>query len=224
MGTLDRTGPQVDHRQLKELAVPGENFAALPGLEDQVVRFIVALALLNGADSVAQVDVHRRAQRHSRDQPSAADAIQHRVFFGHPDGRIGGRQRRAHLHDGRIHPIGRARQHRAHHVGRGHETVGVLMVLVDANPVHPAFGGVDQFVQGPVVVLTHLLRIGQLPERRIDPNRVVTLFEVRGQLAVRHQMEHGNLHADLLRGWGQRLVDTRRQAWVTLPTRHSDMN
>src|SRR5437773_8330216 len=79
---LDRPRPDVDERQLKVLPVPRKDLAGSPGLDDKVMRLTVSLALLDGRDPVADVDVHRSAQRHPRDDPAAADRIEHRIFLG----------------------------------------------------------------------------------------------------------------------------------------------
>ena len=92
------------------------------------------------------------------DQPPAADAIEHGVLLGDADRRIAWSAGVAPICTiAVVHPVGRARQHRAHHVGIGHEAVGVLMMFVDADAVDAAFGGVNQLIEGPVVVLADFL-------------------------------------------------------------------
>ncbi len=153
VGLLDRPGPEVHHAELLVLAVPGEHLRFGPRLDDQVVGLVVALPLLDGRDPVDHVGVHRAAERHAGDQPAAADAVDHGVLLGHPDRRVRRRQRRAHLDDADVEAVGRLRQDRAHQVRSGHEAVGVLVVLVDADAVQAGVGGVDQLVERPVVVL-----------------------------------------------------------------------
>ena len=191
---LNRPRPQVHHRQLRVLPVVGERLARLPRLQDQVVRLVVALALLDRRDAVAHVGVHRRAQRHPRHQPPARDAVQHRVLLRDPDRRVRRRERRAHLHQRHVLAAGRARQRPAHHVRAGHEAVGVLVVLVYADTVEAEVGCVHQLVERPVVVVADPLRCCQLVERRVDPDRVIALLEVVRQLPVGHQVEHRDFH------------------------------
>ena len=178
MRLLNRPRPQIDHRQLEVAAVPREDLARLPRLHDQVVRLVIAFAMLDRRDPVAKIRIHRRAERHPRHQPSAADTVEHRVFFGDANRRNRRRQRRAHLHDGAVEAIGGAGQRRSHQVGAGHEAVGILMVFVDANAVEAGLGGMHQFIESPVVVLAHLRRIGQFQERRINPYGLVALLEI----------------------------------------------
>src|SRR5581483_6396107 len=49
MRLLDRPGPDVHHRQLKIFSIPREDFLRRPSLEDQIVRFAEALALLESS-------------------------------------------------------------------------------------------------------------------------------------------------------------------------------
>src|SRR5205085_7814446 len=59
-------------------------------------------------------------------------------------------------------------------------------------------------IERPVVVLARTFGSRQLPERRIDPDGVVALLEIRGQVAVRHQVEHRDFHSGLLDRYGFR--------------------
>src|SRR5262249_58460793 len=52
MRLLDRPWPEGEHRQLIVPAVPGEDLLCLPGLQPQLQRFAVALALLHWDDRV----------------------------------------------------------------------------------------------------------------------------------------------------------------------------
>src|SRR5208283_3203435 len=61
MRLLNWTRPDVDHRQFEVLSVPCENLRRLPRFQNEVVRLVVTLALLDRRDSVAQVHVLRRA-------------------------------------------------------------------------------------------------------------------------------------------------------------------
>ena len=140
MRLLNRPRPYIHHRQFEVLAVPRENLGRLPRLHNEVVRLVVALALLDRRDSVAQVHVLRRPQRHPGHQAAAADAIDHRVLFGDSYRRIRRRKRRPHLHDGDVGAVSCARENRPHQVGIRHEAVCVLMMLVDADAVDSLVG------------------------------------------------------------------------------------
>ena len=94
MRLLNRPRPDIDHRQFEVLAVPRENLRRRPRLDNQVVRLVVALALLDRRNSVAQVHVLRGPERHAGNHPPAADTIDHRILFGDSNRRIRSRQRR----------------------------------------------------------------------------------------------------------------------------------
>ena len=194
MRLLDRPRPQVHHRQLIVLAVPGKDFLGAPGFLHQLQRLAVTLALLDRHDAVGDRRVGRQSGRKARDQTAAADAVDHGVFFGDPRRRAGRGQGRAELHDRHVHAVGGARQHRAHQARIGHETVDVLVVLVGAHPVHARARRVDELVERPVVILAHLLRIGDVEPDRIDVSGLVMLVEIRRQIAIRHQVEHADFH------------------------------
>src|SRR5689334_12450943 len=67
------------------------------------------------------------------------------------------------------------------------------MVLVDADRVEAALGGVFEFVHEVVV---HVMRPPRVEQRGmdIDPYRRVLLAEIVGQFGVRHQVEPHQLH------------------------------
>src|SRR5262249_15909392 len=67
-------------------------------------------------------------------------------------------------------------------------------MLVYADAIDAAVRSVNKFIEGPIVVLANLGRIGELPIGRVDPHRVVAFLEVRRQIAIRHQVEHRYFH------------------------------
>src|SRR5260370_33371954 len=71
------------------------------------------------------------------------------------------------------------------------------MMLVDADRVETAFGGVFEFVHEIVV---HVMRPPRIEQRRmdVDPDRWMLLAKIVGQLGVRHQVEPHQLHEMLL--------------------------
>ena len=93
MRALDRARPDVDVALLVEAAVEGEGVLLGPGLDDQVVRLVIALAQHRRVLAIGVAGVHRRADREAGDQPAARDAVDHREFFGHARRRIVERQR-----------------------------------------------------------------------------------------------------------------------------------
>jgi hypothetical protein len=60
--------------------------------------------------------------------------------------------------------------------------------------VHADLGGEQQFVERRVVVLADLLRIGDVEPQGIDERRLVVPVEILRQIAIRHEVEHADLH------------------------------
>src|SRR5262245_65102314 len=81
MRLLDWSRPKVHHAELIMPAVPGENVPRGPGLDHQGQRFTETLALLDRNDGVRDRGVGGQPRGKSCNQPSAADAVEHRVFF-----------------------------------------------------------------------------------------------------------------------------------------------
>ncbi len=191
MGLLQRPGPDIDVAQLGVLAVEAEHLRPRPGLHDEVVRLVVLLAQRGRRLPVAEVGVHTGAHREAGHQPPAAEAVQHGELLRHADGRVVEGDGVAQHHQRR--PRGAPRQGGGHQVGRGHEAVGVLVVLVDAQAVKAHLLGELQFVQVFVVQFVAADGVEQL-RGRVHPHRAVALGEVRRQEAVRHQVEPVEVH------------------------------
>src|SRR4029077_14692007 len=63
MRLLDRPRPQVHHRQLVVLAVPGKDLLGAPGFLHQRQRLAVTLALLDWYDAVGDRRIGRQTAR-----------------------------------------------------------------------------------------------------------------------------------------------------------------
>ncbi len=121
----------------------------------------------------------------------ARDAVEHGELFGHADRRIVERDGVAQHDESRV--LRAARQAGGDDVGRRHDAVAVLVVLVDADAVEAERGGVFQQVHVGVVDLVALHRIEQALVD-IDPDRAVLLAEVVRQIGPGHQVEPGEFH------------------------------
>ena len=193
---LHRPRPDVDVAKLGVLAVEREHVGLAPGAQDQLHALAILLAQRRRRLPVAVRRVHRRADRKARDQPPAGHHVQHRHFLGDAGRRVVERDRIAHQHE--LDAGGPARQRRRHQVGRRHQAVGVLMVLVDADAVEADARRIFELVQVFVV--------GAVPDRRIeqlgghiDPDRAMLFPEVVGQLGIGHQVEEVEFHRALMR-------------------------
>ena len=188
---LDRLGPAVDVAQLVVLAVERERLVLGPRPHDQLVGLGVLVAGQRRDLAVTEVGVHRRADGEPGDQPSAADAVEHRELFGHPDRRVVQRDRVADHTDRSA--AGPAGQTGGDDVRARHDPVAVLVVLVDADAVEPELVGVLELVH---VLVVHGVGPGRVEQLAVDvdPDRPVLLPEVVRQIRPRHQVEPGELH------------------------------
>ena len=175
-------------------AVPGENVPRGPGLDHQGQRFAETLALLDRDDAVRDGRIGGQPGGKSCNQPSAADAVEHRVFFSDARRRRRRRQRRAELDDCDILAVGLPREHRAHDAWICHEAIDVLVMLVGAEPMQTGLGGVEHLVQRRIVILADLVGIGHVEPHGIDIGRVVSPLEIGWQIPVWHQVEHADFH------------------------------
>ena len=190
---LDRLRPAVDVAQLVVLAVEGERLVRRPRPHDQVVGLVVLVAGQGRDLAVAEVGVHRRADREPGDESTAADAVEHGELLGDADRRVVQRDRVADDADRRV---ARATgQPGGDEVRAGHDAVAVLVVLVDADAVEADLVGVLELVH---VLVVHGVRPCRVEQRAgdVDPHRAVGLPEVGGQVRPRHEVEPGELHGD----------------------------
>ena len=201
MRILHRPRPQIHFRELIVFAIPSKEFLRGPRLQHQIDGLAPALALVHGRDTVADIGVATEPERHARNQAAAADAIEHRIFLGDADGRRGGGERGAELHQRDVIQALVARhlgQDGAEQIWIAHEPIGVLMVLVGADAIEAEPSRQHQFVDRPVIEIANLVGIAIFPPRRIHPCRIEPLREIVRQIAIRHEMETGDLHGSFL--------------------------
>ena len=175
MRRLHRTRPDVDVALLVEAAVEGEGVAVGPRTQDQIVRLVVAVTQQRRVLTVGEAGVHRRTDREAGDEPSAGDAVDHGELFGDARRRVVEGERVAHDADRGVG--GAARERRGDQVGRRHQAVAVGVMLVHANRVETAVGGVFQFVHEIVV---HVVRAARVEQGGVDvhPDRGVLVAEM----------------------------------------------
>ena len=123
MRLLHGAWPDVHIAQLRMLAIEGEWLRSRPGLDDQVMRFVVFVAQCGRDLAIGEVGIHRRPHRKTGHQSPAAHDIQHGELLRHPNGRI--IERQAVAQDDQRRARGPARQRGGDQVGRWHEAVGV---------------------------------------------------------------------------------------------------
>src|SRR5712691_1694292 len=151
----------------------------------------MALAGMSGINA-HRVVLGANAAHEAADDAPAADHVQHGHLFGHADGMVP--QRQSIAQDGDLHALGALHQHGGDDVGRGHVAVGVLVMLVDADAVKPAFLSQHQLVNVAAVQLVALLRVIEAV-RQGYPGGWVVISKIRLQVRPGHQMEGVELHA-----------------------------
>ena len=111
---MQRPRPQVHHRQLIVLAVPGKDFLGAPGFLHQRQRLAVALALLDRHHTVGDRRVGRQSGRKpATKRPPLMQSIMAYSSAIRVGGLVEGKVEPG-LHDRHVHAVGGARQHRAH--------------------------------------------------------------------------------------------------------------
>ena len=188
---LERPRPRVDVAELEVLAIPLEGAGLRPGLDDQVVRLVEAVARLGRVEREGVVLGADPAHEAGDDAP-AGDDVEQRDLLGHPQRMVAQRDRVA--EDGDLARRARDEQ-RGHHVRRGDVPVGGLVVLVDADPV-----------EADALVLAELVEVAQVevvPLDRVvvgvrdgDPARGAALDPLLGHVRPGHQVEAEELHSE----------------------------
>ena len=88
-GLLHGNDPRVDGAVVVVLALVAEGAGLGPALDDEVVGFLEAGAVLGGIDAALQ-RFDRGATDESGDDPAAGVAVEHGDLFGHADGVVNG--------------------------------------------------------------------------------------------------------------------------------------
>ena len=189
---LHRPRPDVHVTLLIVAAVEGEGVLLGPGADDQVVRLQITFPQHRRVLAIGVAGVHGRADRETRDQTSARNAVDHREFFRDARRRIVERERIAHHAQSGVRRA--PRQRCGDQIRRRHQAITVGVMLIHAYRVEAAFRRVFQLVHEIVV---HQMRALWIEQRRmdIDPHRRVLRAEIVGQFGVRHQVEPHEFHA-----------------------------
>ena len=185
---LDGAGPRVHVADPEVLAHPLERAGRRPGLDDEVVRLLEPLAGVRRVDR-ERVVLRAAADDHAGDQASAADVVDDRELLGDARRRVVERERVADDRD--LHALRLARERRRHEVGRRHQAVRVLVVLVDAHAVEAELFGVHELVEVAVVELRADGGVVQRVRARHPRGSVVRRVEPD----VWHQVEREEPHA-----------------------------
>ncbi len=195
MRLLVRPRPHVHILEVIVLALEGERARLGPRLHHEVVRLLEALV------RVGRVGAHRvvfgaDAAHHAGDQPAAGDAVDHGVLFGDVERMLAQAERIAEDRD--LGVLGAPRQRRRGNDRRGHQAVGVLVMLVHRDAVEAELGRHFELVEIAVVELVAFLRI-EVRVRQHHPGGAVLVLEAHVQIGIGHQVEDEDPHRAALR-------------------------
>ena len=182
--------PHVDEAEVVVLALEVEGPGLRPRAHDQVVGLAVPFAHERGVDLVG-VRLDAEADDHAGDHPPARHDVEHGDLLGHAQRVVVERERAAEHED--LHAARHLGERGGHDVGRRHQAVGVLVVLVDADDIEAQPFGRHQLVEVVRIERPPALGIEQRVGQR-QPRRVVLLLEVGRQVGPRHEMETDDLH------------------------------
>ena len=131
------------------------------------------------------------ATHKARDEAALGDVVNHGELFGHGHRVV--QQRQGPTQNRDLDILGATRQRTGHDAGLRHQSIGVLVVLVDAHAVKAELVCVFELVKVAVVELGAFFRIVVAVGQR-DPGRVVGLVVVQVQIRIGHQVHHVELH------------------------------
>ncbi len=203
MGLLHWAWPNIDIAQLRILAVKTERLRTGPGLDDEIVSFLILVAQGGRNFTIGKIRIHRGADRKAGNKTAAGHHVEHRKFFGNAHGRIVEGDAVAQHDDGGV--FGASTQGCGHEVWGGHQAVRILMMFIDAEAVKAALVGKFQLVEEFVVEPVHFFGIVEFGGY-IYPHAAVFFFEIFRQKAIRHKMEPINFHHAHSCGWSCHLA------------------
>ena len=152
---LQRHHPRVDHPVVVVLAFVAERAGLGPGVDDDVVRLVEPLAVVQRVGVGGHAFLPDAAHE-SADHAPAGEDVDHGDFLGDAQRIFVDGQHVAQEHD--LALLGARGQHRADDVDRGHHAQRVVVMLVDHHAVEPRLGAVLELVE--VHAVQPLRRLG----------------------------------------------------------------
>ena len=190
VGLLERPGPDVHEPEVVVLPLEVEGARPGPRLHDEVVGLAVALPEEGRVDLVG-VRLDAEPHHHAGDDAPARQHVEHRQLLGHPERVVVERERVPEDQD--LHPARALGEASRDDVGRRHEAVGVLVVLVHAHRVEAERLGQRELLEVLLVEHPAARRIVEAV-RQGQPGRLVVLLEVGRQVRPRHEVEADEEH------------------------------
>ena len=212
IGLLQGQRPRIDDAVLIVRALPAERTGHGPGLHDQVVRLLEALAVVGGVHARRQLLLSAAAHEPGH-EPALRDHVDHGQLLGEPDRVLGERQRIAEHHD--LDALGGAGQHGCEYVGLGLHAERRVVVLVQHDAVDADLLGVD--------VLLEIFAIEAAARDRIEMlvgegERGGAVFQALFRVVGRHRLlgEIHQVHAIFSRGARERRLSRAMKGVTSL--------
>ena len=182
--------PQVHIFEVIVLALERERPRLAPRPHHQVVSLLVALQRMDRIGPERKV-FGADAAHEAADQPPAGDDVEHGVLLGKRERVLAQAERVA--QNGDAASPRAARQRGRHHHRGGHQSIGVLMVFVDADAVEAELGAELELVEIAVVERMSLARV-VVAVGQHDPDAAVLVLHREIELGIGHQMKAHDPH------------------------------
>ena len=184
MRLLRRSWPRIDVAQGIMAAFPCERSVLGPGTMDEIDRLPELFARGRRGHIVVE-RLRSRARRKAGDQAAIRHVVEHGVFLRHAQRIEMQRQEVAENDD--LAALGLLRQRGRDQIGRRHQAIDVLMMLVEHHAVEADLVGIGELVDIFPIEAAASLGVPQAV-RHGDPAGLVSLVEVGGQIRIRHEM------------------------------------
>ena len=193
MGRLQGLRPWVHIAHGIVLALEACRSRLGPGLHDEIHSLPEALARQRHGIGIA-VGLMPAARREARHQPPVRHAIEHGVFLRHAQRTEGQRQQIAQHHQ--LAFLGGLRERGGQQIGRGHDAVDVLVMLVEHHAIEAQSVGGGHFVQIFLIEAHGLLAVEEGVGNR-DPAALVIPIKILVEIGPGHEVPRKD--ADLAR-------------------------
>ena len=190
MRRLVRARPEIYIAQIEMLAIERKRPGLRPRLDDEIMRFVEAFVREVGIDA-GRVIFGTDAAHEAANDPAAREIVEHRVFFGDEDRIVHDRQRAAQNRD--LDLLGPLDERACDQVRRRHHAIGILMMLVDTDPIEAKPFAIDQKVDIGFVLVGAFDRIVKAVGQH-HPGRAVLGRFIEIERTIRHQVKGDELH------------------------------
>ena len=184
MRLLRRPRPRIDVAQGIVAAFPRERSVLGPGAVDEIDGLPELLARGRRGHIVIE-RLRSRPRRKAGDQAAVRHVVEHGVFLRHAQRVEMQRQQVAENDD--LAALGLLRQRGGDQIGRRHQAIDVLVMLVEHHAVEADLVGIGELVDIFLIEAAASLCVPQAV-RHGDPAGLVSLVEIGGQIRIGHEV------------------------------------